>query len=370
MKLTVERDAIVAAVAALRPIVLTSTQIPILTCVKIEASGAQMTIEASDLDHCAIATVPADVPHMGDVAVDAQRLYGLLSTLPAGAHVAMETAGDVLAVACGRSRYRLPALPAVDFPKQLAPSADGASVSLDNDTAKHLLRRVAYSVSTDTKTRMFLCGCSLHAVEGHLQSVATDGVTLAWSKTDLPAKDAPGIIVPQRAMSQIVKMGERVTLTWDRKVIRAVTGTLAYASKLIDGTFPDYPRVVPPEKGDYLRFDRKALLSAFERLGSVDAKGPAIMTWEAGATAVTMTREGLGHGAEEIEGEAASSAGLIPWSVEPTASTLRAFDGDAIRIRVPDGEGPALFIDPKDNEFTAVIMPAWLWMKKPRQAAA
>jgi DNA polymerase-3 subunit beta len=367
VKLTVEREAIVAAVAALRPIVLTNTQIPILTCVKIEASGAQMTIEASDLDHCAVATVPADAPHMGDVAVDAQRLYGLLSTLPAGAHVAMETTGDVLAVACGRSRYRLPALPATDFPKQLAPG-DGASVSLDNDTAKHLFRRVAYALETDTKTRPWLCGCSLHTSGDDLMTVTTDGVCLAWSKTDIKAKGAPGIIVPPRAMSQIVKMGEHVTLTWDRRVIRATSGALAYASKLLDGTYPDYPRVVPPAKGAYLAFDRADLLAAFERLGSVDAKGPAIMTWEAGAGSVKITREGLGHGSEEVECEPMAAAGLLPFTIEAATSTLSAFTGDAIRIRVPDDEGAALFTDPKDDEFTAVMMPAWLWMRKPKAA--
>lgn len=363
MKFTIERDAFLAAVGAVRPTVLSNSGIPILCNLKLECAES-VTISAHALDCCASVAVAAEIEKPGTITVDAQRLHGLLSGLSAGATVIVDLTELSLGIKSGRSRYRLPTLPAEDFPQLLSIDKPMAKLDLDETAIKRLFRRVEYAVERGGK-RPHLQGCYLHPINGKLASCTTDGFVLALTTTDIAVRGAEGVIVPLRAMSQIAKMaGAETAIAWSKNLIQATSGGLTYVSKLIDGTFPDFQRIVPEANGVSIDINRDELLAAFERLNGIDARGPAIATWEGGGTKMTLTRAGLSDGDEEIEIAAPETPGQIPVACGYAVSTLSALTGSAVRIYVPKENAGMLVVDPEDATFTAVVMPAWQWTAK------
>lgn len=369
MTIIFERETLHAALSALHGISDAKSAIPILSCLKIEASGSKATISSHSLDHCASVSISAEVSEPAAMAIDAARLHSLVGMLPQGSTVTLKTSANSADLTCTKSRYKLPILPATDFPNMLAPSGKTSAATLTPDIASNFFKRTVFAVGKEP-TRSYLMGCYLHAIDGTLASCATDAVALALSRCDVPHDgNVPGIIIPDRAMAQIAKMAEdEITLTWSDQIISAECGGVTYASKLREGTYPDYQRIVP-DGNQFLETGREELIDALERLDAIDADGPAFLEWEAKNGTASVSRDGTASGSEEIEITAQGKSGHIPFINRQIIPVLSSLSGDIVRIYLAKDKGPVRVTDPNDANYTAVIMPAWLW-KKGRAAAA
>lgn len=285
MRATLEQTALTAALARVAGTADRRVSIPILGCVLIRPStDGHLLLQASDIDMEAITTVhPADgaiSPPLDGYAVDAATLGNIVKRLPSGAQVALESDGDRMTVRSGRSRFALPVLPGGDFPRLTAASA-AASGEVSAATLMTLIDRCQRSISTE-ETRYYLNGIYLHVVDGRLRAVATDGHRLAVATGPAPdaLRDLPPCIVPRKMVAEMRKLlpgRDTVTLSVSESGISIASGLTTLTSKLIDGIYPDYQRVIPEGGQGLLEVDAAHLTEAVSRVAIVgDGKVRAI----------------------------------------------------------------------------------------------
>ena len=254
MRATVERSHLLKSLGHVHRVVERRNTIPILANVLLRAEGSKLTMKATDLDLEVTESVPAEVARGGATTVPAHILYDIVRKLPDGAEVSLDTGdGSQLALRSGRSNFTLQVLPETDFP-DLTTGEFPVRFSLPALALKKLIDRTQFAISTE-ETRYYLNGIYLHAVKvagkSMLRAVATDGHRLAQAQMDAPAgaEEMTGVIVPRKAVGEIQKLVEEPDATVDVEVsdtkIRITIGPLVLTSKLIDGTFPDYERVIP-----------------------------------------------------------------------------------------------------------------------------
>ena len=255
MRLTIERAALLKALGHVQSVVERRNTIPILSNVLLSADGARVGLSATDLDMEIIDETPANVESAGQITAPAHTLYEIVRKLPEGADVSLSFSGDDprLTVQAGRSRFNLPVLPAGDFPVM---SSDGLSAHVEIDTGDliRLIDKTRFAISTE-ETRYYLNGLYLHVVteggEVRLRAVATDGHRLALAEMPAPegAAGLPGVIIPRKTIQEVRRLlddaGENIQFQVSPQKVRLEFGAAALTSKVIDGSFPDYVRVIP-----------------------------------------------------------------------------------------------------------------------------
>src|SRR3990170_90224 len=272
MRVTIERSALLKSLNHVQSVVERRNTIPILSNVLINAAAGAVRLTATDLDIEVIDEVPADVAQAGATTVPAHMIHDIIRKLPDGAQVEIEQGPDEgrLAVLSGRSRFSLQALPPSDFP-DLAAGEFSHRFTLPAADLKFLIDKARFAISTE-ETRYYLNGIYLHHVEAggtaRLRAVATDGHRLAQVEVEAPEGSAgmPGIIVPRKTVLELVKLiedteaGMEVALSASK--IRFLAASLTLTSKLIDGTFPDYERVIPKHNDKQLEVDIRLFTNA------------------------------------------------------------------------------------------------------------
>ncbi len=279
MKVTVERAQLLRSLGHVHRVVERRNTIPILANVLIRADEAKLALKATDLDLEVIETIPAEVGPAGATTVPAHMFYDIVRKLPEGTQILLEASGDraSLALRAGRSRFSLQTLPESDFP-DLAAGEMTHKFALAAKDLKRLIDKTQFAISTE-ETRYYLNGIYLHtAGNGQstaLRAVATDGHRLA--QIDLPtpqgAMGMPGIIVPRKTVGEVLRLIEdgeaEVGIELSPTKIRFTLGEMVLTSKLIDGTFPDYARVIPVGNDKKLTIDKADFagprLDGFER---------------------------------------------------------------------------------------------------------
>ncbi|MGN6463189.1 MAG: DNA polymerase III subunit beta, partial [Pseudolabrys sp.] len=255
MKVTVERSALLKSLGHVHRVVERRNTIPILANVLLRADKGKLSLKATDLDLEVIETIAAEVSPGGSTTVPAHMFYEIVRKLPEGTQVVLEASGDraILAIRAGRSRFTLQTLPESDFP-DLAAGEMTHKFTLAAKDLKRLIDKTQFAISTE-ETRYYLNGIYLHvagaAKAQKLRAVATDGHRLAQAELDAPkgADGMPGIIVPRKTVGEVQRLIEDldadVSIELSQTKIRFTIGDVVLTSKLIDGTFPDYGRVIP-----------------------------------------------------------------------------------------------------------------------------
>ena len=254
MRVRIERANLLKALNHVHRVVERRNTIPILSNVLLRADRDELSLKATDLDMEIVDRVPAAVEQAGASTVPAHMLYDIVRKLPDGAEIALDTgSGQTMALQAGRARFALQMLPDADFPDLNAGELPFA-FTIAAEALKRLIDRTQFAISTE-ETRYYLNGIYFHVVgEGamaRLRAVATDGHRLA--KAEMPAPEGsagmPGIIIPRKTVGEIQKLLEdpetEVSAALSDSKIRLAIGNLVLTSKLIDGTFPDYERVIP-----------------------------------------------------------------------------------------------------------------------------
>ncbi len=282
MKITVERGAFLKALSHVQSVVERRNTIPILSNVMIDAGKGQLKLTATDLDIEVVESLPADVLRNGSTTAPAHMLYDIVRKLPDGAQVQVElltSEGGRLAVSAGTVRFELACLPKEDFP-QMAAGALPHRFRLAADDLKRIIDKTRFAISTE-ETRFYLNGIYLHvAKDGKapvLRAAATDGHRLARYELDMPdgAADMPGVIVPRKTVAELRRLLDdaegAIDVSLSDTKIQFSTDGVELTSKLIDGTFPDYQRVIPAGNDKALALDAKEFAHAVDRVSTISA---------------------------------------------------------------------------------------------------
>ena len=343
--------------------------IPILSNVKLEAANDRLRLTATDMDLELVEAVPAGVNGDGAVTVPAHTLYDIARKLPEGAEVAFDATGggDVLDVRCGRSRFTLPCLPTSDFPVMTGAEAS-ARFELAAAALRGLIDRTRFAVSTE-ETRYYLNGIYLHAAETDgvpvLRAVATDGHRLASAEVPLPpgAEGMPGVIVPRKTVGELRRLiddvGDDVTIDLSETKVRCAFGDATLTSKLIDGTFPDYQRVIPVGNDKSLDVQCKEFTEAVDRVSAISSEKsrPVKISVADGTVVVSASSPELGRATEEIEVQYDGEAIDIGFNSRYLLEITQQIDGDIARFMLADASSPTIVRDTADGSALYVLMP-------------
>jgi DNA polymerase-3 subunit beta len=370
MKAVVPQKKLLAALSAAARAVEKRSTVPILTHVLIEAqpSGA-LIVTGTDLDITASTRVDANVDDAGSFCVPAATFSDMARKFESGADVSLALDGDVLTVRSGRSRFKLPTLPASDFPdaerKNLPHGFDLHASSLSA-----LFGKTFFAISKE-EVRFYLNGIYLHFVEvggaPKLRAVATDGHRLA--RFDIPAPEGssgmPGVIMPRKTVETVLRHisesdGAVASVALSENQIRFAMGPTTIVSKLIDGTFPDYARVIPQDLPHRATLDSAAFSSALARVSTIQsARGRAVKLsfGEGGALRLSVRDPDHGDATDEID---------VDWKGEPlevgfngsyVQTILSAISSDRVVMKLSDPGSPCVFISPESEAMLAVLMP-------------
>ncbi len=369
MQVTLERSALLKALGHVHRVVERRTTIPILSNVLVAAEGHALLLKATDLDLEVTEKLPADVSQAGATTLPAHILYDIVRKLPDGAQVSLEGGKDAaqLLLRSGRSRFTLQALPESDFP-DLAAGEFTHRFALAAADLKKLIDKTQFAISTE-ETRYYLNGIYVHTIDadGHtmLRAVATDGHRLARVEIPAPAGSSgmPGIIIPRKAVNEVQKLVEDL----DQEVLVEISptkarfslGEVVLTTKLIDGTFPDYTRVIPTGNDKELVVERAPFAAAVDRVSTISSeRGRAVKLAVAdGKLTLSVTNPDSGSAVEELEVDYDAPPLEIGFNARYLLDITEQLDGDTALFRLADPGSPTLILDREGAAALYVLMP-------------
>ena len=369
MKLSIERAQLFKSLQHVQSVVERRNTIPILSNVKLVAGDAGLSLNATDLDLDITETVPAEVTEPGATTAPAHILFDIVRKLPEGAVVEISSAaedGQVM-LASGRSRFALSALPVGEFP-EMSGAALSHSFRVSAADLRGLIDRTRFAIAVE-ETRYYLNGIYLHqsVCEGVpvLRAVATDGHRLARVELPLPdgAQGMPGVILPRKTVAELRKLIEDtssdVAVSLSDSRVRFAFDDAVMTSKLIDGTFPDYERVIPTDNDKMLEVSRTAFGQAVGRVAAVSSEKSRAVKMQVSNGLVRLSASSSESGSAEEELEAAyDGAPLeIGFNARYLLDILQQVEGDAARFGMLDAASPTVVRDVSDASAVYVLMP-------------
>lgn len=369
MKLSIERAILLKALAPVQSVVERRGTIPILANVKLDAASNSLSLTATDMDIAVVNKVAANVGQPGAITVPAHMFYEIVRKLPDSSTVEISTndEGGKLTIAASKSRFSVACLPVDDFPV-MAEGELSHHFAITPAECKELLEKTRFAISTE-ETRYYLNGIYLHAAENQgaqvLRAVATDGHRLARMEVGLPegAENIPGVIIPRKTVGELYKLveegGERVEIGLSETKIRFTVGDSILVSKLIDGAFPDYERVIPTENDKVMELEGKVFAEAVDRVSVISSdktrgiklaiSGNTLTLSASSAEQGTATESlNVTYGADDIE---------IGFNARYLLDMMAQVGGDTAQFVFADAASPTIVRDPSDVGALYVIMP-------------
>ncbi len=372
MKATIERATLLRCLSHVQSVVERRNTIPILSNVLIDASdGGSVRVMATDLDLQVVETMSASsVDQPGAITVSAHLLFDIARKLPEGSQVSLTTNDNRLEVKAGRSNFKLPTLPRDDFPVIVEGDLP-TSFELPARMLAELIDRTRFAISTE-ETRYYLNGIFLHVTdedEPLLKAAATDGHRLARFTLPRPegAAGMPDVIVPRKAVGELRKLLEEaldgnVLVDLSASKIRFTLGGeggVVLTSKLIDGTFPDYSRVIPTANDKLLKVDPKAFFSGVDRVATIATEKTRAVKIGLDNDRVTLsvTSPDNGTAAEELAAEYRSEGMEIGFNANYLKDILGQIDADTVELHLADAGAPTLIRENEASRALYVLMP-------------
>ncbi len=372
MKATIERAKLLRCLSHVQSVVERRNTIPILSNVLIEAhDDGTVKIMATDLDLQVVESLDAaTVEAAGAITVSAHLLFDIARKLPDGSQVSLETAENRMTVKAGRSRFQLPTLPRDDFPVIVEGDLP-TSFELPARVLAEMIDRTRFAISTE-ETRYYLNGIFLHVSDDDqpsLKAAATDGHRLARFTLARPegAAGMPDVIVPRKAVAELRKLLEEaldgnVEIDLSASKIRFTLGGeggVVLTSKLIDGTFPDYSRVIPTGNDKLLKLDPKSFYEGVDRVATIATeKTRAVkMGLDTDKVTLSVTSPDNGTAAEEVPADYSSDAFEIGFNANYLKDILGQIDGDTVELHLADPGAPTLIRQDEKSPALYVLMP-------------
>jgi DNA polymerase-3 subunit beta len=366
MKAVIERAALLRSLGHVQSVVERRNTIPILSNVLIEATSDGLRLMATDLDLQINETVDAQVETSGATTVSAHTLFDIARKLPEGSQVALTASDGKMQVVAARSRFNLQTLPRDDFPV-IAEGELPTQFSLPAATLRQIIDKTRFAISTE-ETRYYLNGIFFHVAndgEPVLKAAATDGHRLARVTVPQPegASGMPDIIVPRKCVGELRKLLDEVDgdvgISLSASKIRFELGTAVLTSKLIDGTFPDYSRVIPTGNDKLLKIDPKSFVQGVDRVATIASeKTRAVkMALEKDKITLSVTSPENGTAAEEVPGVYDSDEFEIGFNARYLMDILGQVEGDTVEVHLADAAAPTLIRENDKSPALYVLMP-------------
>ncbi len=363
MKLEAKREHLLKPLQSVIGAVERRQTLPILTNVLVTAAGQTLTLTATDLEVELSAKVDLPAETSGAITLPARRLHDILRALPEEATVTLSVDGDKATVRCGRSRFTLATLPASDFPTLENLPLEG-EIRLPQGALRNLIERTHFAMAQQD-VRYYLNGLLLEVSSGIVRLVATDGHRLAFQElpTEAEVTEPRQVIVPRKGVMELMRLladsDAEAGLTLSPNHIRLTLGDIRFTSKLIDGKFPDYQRVIPREGGRVVIADRMLLRSALARTGIVlndKSQGVRLQLedWILRAQTKNSDQE---EAEEEIEINYTGGPMEIGFNVAYMLDALGALSGELAKLSFSDASSSCLIEEAEGGNSKHVIMP-------------
>ncbi|RDD63088.1 DNA polymerase III subunit beta [Ferruginivarius sediminum] len=369
MKLTIERAALLKSLGHVHSVVERRNTIPILSNVLLDARDGRLGLTATDMDLTIVEEVAAEVGEPGATTAPAHTLYDIVRKLPDGAQIELAVQGDggQMKLTAGRSTFQLATLPKEDFPA----ANDGElpqGFTMHSEELRHLIDRTRFAISTE-ETRYYLNGIYLHATKGNesqvLRGVATDGHRLARFEMSLPdgAAGIPGVIIPRKTVNELRKLIDEtegaIEIGLSDTKVRFKFDSTLLTSKLIDGTFPDYERVIPSGNDKTMNVDCKVFAKAVDRVSTISTeKSRAVkLSLEDGTLTLSATSPENGSASEELEVNYGGERIEIGFNSRYLLDIAERIDGGEAEFSLSDSASPTIVRDVSDSSALYVLMP-------------
>ncbi|MBA4760450.1 DNA polymerase III subunit beta [Sphingomonas sp.] len=364
MKATIERATLLRGLSHVQSVVERRNTIPILSNVLIEASlDGSLRLMATDLDLQIDETVPAAVDQAGAITVPAHTLFDIARKLPEGSQVELTAAEGKIKVNAGRAKFELGTLPRDDFPV-IAEGELPTVFELPAETLKQIIDKTRFAISTE-ETRYYLNGIFLHVADDMLKAAATDGHRLARVTVPRPegAEAMPDVIVPRKCVAELRKLLDEVDgsvgVSLSGSKIRFDLGAAILTSKLIDGTFPDYSRVIPTGNDKILKIDPKSFMQGVDRVSTIATeKTRAVkMALDRDRITLSVTSPDNGTAAEDVPGDYAAQPFEIGFNSRYLMDILGQIESDVVEVHLADAAAPTLIRENDKSPALYVLMP-------------
>lgn len=368
MKFSIERAALLRSLNHVQSAVEKRNTIPILSNVLMKAEEGILSLSTTDMDMEINESVAAEVKEAGATTAPAATLFDIVKKLPddASIELALNDSGNQMTVKAGRSNFKLSCLPVADFP-ELSRGDMPTEFSLPANDLRALIDRTRFAMSTE-ETRYYLNGIYIHAAETDgvkvLRAVATDGHRLARFEMPLPegAENMPGVILPRKAVAELRKLveeaGDAIQIGLSESKVRFSFDHIVLTSKLIDGTFPDYQRVIPQGNDKIVEVNPKMFSSAIDRVSTIsDGKSRAVkITFEGNTMTLSANSPEAGSATEDLEVHGNDNM-EIGFNARYLMDITSQIEGDNCRLTLADAASPTIIQDAGDMSSLYVLMP-------------
>ena len=367
MQLTIERGNFLKTLGHVQSVVERRNTIPILSNVQIEAEGGVVSLTATDLDLSIIEKTEADVKKGGAITVPAHTMFDIVRKLPEGAQIELNLGDDNrLQVKAGRSDFHLAGLPKEDFPVMSEGDMPN-KFTLSSTDLKKLIDKTKFAISTE-ETRYYLNGIYLHVVSDGkdlLRAVSTDGHRMARVEITAPkgSKGMPGVIVPRKTVGELRKLIEEydgdIEISLSDTKIKFTFDSTVFTSKLIDGTFPDYKRVIPTANEKKLEVDGHVLAEAVDRVSTISTERTRSvkLSMQKDAIVLSVNSPESGTATEEVSVSYEAEPMEIGFNARYLLDILHQIEGETVNMELADSASPTLIKDSGDKDALYVLMP-------------
>ncbi len=361
MKFSAQREALLEPLQAVIGVVERRQTMPILANLLLVVRGGRLTVTATDLEVELVASADVDAAEDGEITVPGRKLVDICRALPEKAAISVKVAGERAAITSGRSRFSLATLPAAEFPAVEDIGVE-TELTLKQEDARRLFDKTYFSMAQQD-VRYYLNGLLLEVDGSTLRGVATDGHRLALCEVELAkGKGAQQVIVPRKGVLELQRLiggGDKVTLGIGSNHVRAEVGDIRFTSKLIDGRFPEYGRVIPAAEGPAIHADRQVLREALQRAAILSNEKYRGIRLEVEAKKLTIQAHNpeQEEAEEEVELSYSGDALEIGFNVNYLLDALAAVETDEVEIWLKDSNSSCLITAPGDQSCEYVVMP-------------
>ena len=372
MEFKINSTDLLKALSHIHGIVEVRHTLPILSNIILEAKDDKLILSSTNLDIYCSDKIKAEVLQSGEVSVSAVTFFEIIKRLPSGSEVLMimEEGENEIRLTCGRSKFNLSTLKTDDFPI-ISDSDLSTNFVLSAEELMRIIDKTKFAVSNE-ETRYYLNGIFLHKAERDsiqfLRAVATDGHRLAQYDIPLPqgAEDITGIIIPKKTIYELRKVLDDangdVSVSLNENKIKFSFNDLKVVSKVIDGTFPDYTKVIPQKNDKNFKTNNNDLKNAIDRVSAVaaneESKSKAIkFCIENNSLSLSVESQSKGSANEMIDVNYSGDKVDIGFNSKYIIDICNEVDGDEISISLSDSISPAIILDKTDENLFFVLMP-------------
>lgn len=362
MKFTAAREALLKPLQAVIGVVERRQTMPILSNVLMVTKDGRLSITATDLEVELVASAEVETESGGEITVSGRKMLDICRALPEGSQVNVSSSGEKLSVRAGRSKFNLATLPAAEFPVVEDIKA-GQTIKVSQSSLHRLIDKTHFSMAQQD-VRYYLNGMLLETGGNHVRAVATDGHRLALCQAELDGAklDEQQVIVPRKGVLELQRLmsgdGE-LNIELGSNHVRIQLEDIRFTSKLIDGRFPEYQRVIPKESSNELKADRAEFKGALQRtaiLSNEKYRGIRLVIRDSGVVLQAHNPE-QEEAEEELAVEYAGEDIEIGFNVNYLLDALGAVEGDSVTLSVQDSNSSCLIRQPGSDDCTFVVMP-------------